>query len=109
MLEFLFMVSLSCQLNHISNWLVISFLRNTEVEAFEDLPLEEPFMENDYDAVVDSSDSDGYLSEVSIFNLAIICTSLSTFALSKLFVTMFQDISYENGTESEPGKLLEGS
>lgn len=55
--------------------------RNTEVEAFEDLPLEEPFMENDYDAVVDSSDSDGYLSE---------------------------DISYENGTESEPGKLLEG-
>ncbi|KAK6789376.1 hypothetical protein RDI58_013175 [Solanum bulbocastanum] len=55
--------------------------RNTEVEAFEDLPLEAPFMENDCDGVVDSSDSDGYLSE---------------------------DISYENETESEPGKLLEG-
>nr|XP_004239297.1 nucleolar complex protein 2 homolog isoform X1 [Solanum lycopersicum] len=55
--------------------------RNTEVEAFEDLPLEAPFMENDCDGVVDSSDSDGYLSE---------------------------DINYENGTESEPEKLLEG-
>lgn len=65
-------------------------------------------MENDCDAVADSSDSDGYLSEVSIFNLAIICTSMSTFALSKLFMAMFQDISYENETESEPGKLLEG-
>ncbi|XP_049403484.1 nucleolar complex-associated protein 2 [Solanum stenotomum] len=55
--------------------------RNTEVEAFEDLPLEAPFIENDCDGVVDSSDSDGYLSE---------------------------DISYDNETESEPGKLLEG-
>ncbi|XP_059308314.1 protein REBELOTE isoform X1 [Lycium ferocissimum] len=54
--------------------------RNTEVEAFEDLPLDAPFMENDSD-VADFSDSDGYLSE---------------------------DISYENGTDSEPGKLLEG-
>ncbi|KAM3202592.1 nucleolar complex-associated protein 2 isoform X1 [Capsicum annuum] len=56
--------------------------RNTEVEAaFEDLPLDAPFMENDCDAFAYSSDSDGYLQE---------------------------DIWFENETESEPGKLLEG-
>ncbi|MCD7473328.1 hypothetical protein HAX54_015111 [Datura stramonium] len=55
--------------------------RNTEVEAFEDLSLVAPFMENDSDAFADSSDSDGYLSE---------------------------DINYENETDSEPGRLLEG-
>ncbi|KAK4356520.1 hypothetical protein RND71_025491 [Anisodus tanguticus] len=55
--------------------------RNTEVEAFEDLPLDTPFMENDSDDIAYSSDSDGYLSE---------------------------DISYDTETDSEPGKLLEG-
>ncbi|CAN4116198.1 unnamed protein product [Withania somnifera] len=55
--------------------------RNAEAEALEDLPLDAPFMGYDSDAVADSSDSDEYLSE---------------------------DISYENETDSEPGKLLEG-
>ncbi|XP_075081306.1 protein REBELOTE-like isoform X1 [Nicotiana tabacum] len=70
------------KLMHDSNGRYIKrFLRNTEVEAFDDSPLDAPFVENESDVVADSSDSDGYLSE---------------------------DISWEDETDSEPGKFLEG-